>query len=109
MRKVTLTYAVSDNCDVGLVPVITVTSDQQERDRDWWWHHPDIDWKVLDANHVLLRAEIEPSSKGGRTYTITLTVTDSAGTSTSSSVDAKVVHRHPRWDWGRDEDRDDDK
>jgi uncharacterized repeat protein (TIGR01451 family) len=92
----TLTYTVSATCDVGLVPVITVSSNQPEEARR---HHRDVDWVVIDATHVLLRAENEPSedrdhgeSEGAshRVYTITATVTDSAGSRTNSSVNVSV-------------------
>jgi hypothetical protein len=87
MVDVTLNYSIEDNCDVNLTPVITITSDQPQNgtgDGD-----TDIDWEVIDAHHVRLRAERAPTSPAGRTYTITVTVTDSAGASSSSSV--KVI------------------
>jgi hypothetical protein len=88
LEDVTLTYDVSDNCDEGLVPVITITSDQPVNGDGDGDTAPD--WEVVDAHHVRLRAERSPFSPGGRTYTITLTVTDSAGSSTGSSVTVNV-------------------
>jgi uncharacterized repeat protein (TIGR01451 family) len=101
--KETLTYGVSATCDVGLVPVITVSSNQPEVRRG---RHRDVDWVVIDATHVLLRAESEPSdrdhgeSEGAshRVYTITATVTDSAGSRTSSSVNVSVSRPSDRHD-----------
>ena len=49
------------------------------------------DWELIDAHHVLLRAE-RSGNGSGRIYTITLTVTDSAGSSSSSSVIVRVPH-----------------
>jgi hypothetical protein len=97
-EDVILNCSVTDNCDASIAPTITITSDQHERKRPW--HHPEIDWKVLDPHHLLLRAEINPPSKTGRTYTITVTATDSAGSTGSSSVDVKVFPKHhfPSWD-----------
>ncbi len=117
--KETLTYSISDNCDAGLVPVITVSHNQPENEKPRR-HHPDVDWVVLDATHVLLRAENEPEERDRhndhdaddlviprhRIYTITVTVTDTEGTSTSASVDVKVS-RPPHHDDGH-HDGDDD-
>jgi len=106
--KEILTYTVAASCDVGLIPVITVSSNQPEDPE----RRPDIDWVVLDPTHVLLRAENERFTRVNgklivredRIYTITATVTDSAGSSTSSSVEVKVArHEHD------DHDHDDRK
>ena len=92
----TLTYTITASCDTGLVPVITVSSNQPS---DGGRNRPDVDWVILDPTHVLLRAEDEPRDRDGgasgntghRIYTITATVTDSAGSSTSSSVMVPVA------------------
>ena len=87
MVDIAWSYSIADNCDVNLTPVITITSDQPQNgtgDGD-----TDIDWEVVDAHHIRLRAERAPTSPTGRTYTITVTVTDSGGGSSSSSV--KVI------------------
>lgn len=94
MRFVTLSYNVSDNCDARIVPAIAITSNQVERDRR---RHPEVDWMVIDPHHVFLRAEIDPFSWRGRTYTITLTATDSYGYSSNSSVDVDVLNLF--WWW----------
>jgi hypothetical protein len=48
-----------------------------------------IDWIVLDAHHVQLRAE-RSGRNAGRIYTITATCTDSAGNSSSTSTTVSV-------------------
>ena len=89
MVDVTLLYSINDNCDTGLVPTITISSDKFANAPGTF---PAADWQVVDAHHVRLRAESAPNSRVGRTYTITLTVTDSSGLSTSSSVNVYVAH-----------------
>ena len=86
MVNVALKYNINDNCDVGLVPSIKISSNENPAGDE---NSPD--WQVIDAHHILLRAEHAPFSTGGRTYTITLTVTDSAGLSDSSSIKVKVL------------------
>jgi Beta-1,4-xylanase len=88
MVDITLNYTIEDNCDPNLVPVITISSNQPQNgigDGD-----TPVDWEVVDAKHVRLRAERSPHDPGGRIYTIVLTVTDSAGGSSSSSVNVVV-------------------
>jgi hypothetical protein len=84
--KETLSYGITDNCDAKITPIITVSSSQVEKNR----RRPDVDWVVLDPFHVLLKAEIDPPTQAGRTYTITVTAKDSAGNASSSSVDIRV-------------------
>jgi len=89
MAPVTLSYGVSDNCDSGLTPTITISSNEPVNGTGDGNTSPD--WQVIDAHHVLLRAERSGNGEG-RIYTITLTVTDSAGSSSSSSVIVTVPH-----------------
>ena len=49
------------------------------------------DWEVLDAHHVLLRAE-RSGQGGGRVYTITITAADSHGNASSQAVTVRVPH-----------------
>jgi endo-1,4-beta-xylanase len=89
MVPVTLSYNISDNCDTGLVPTITISSNEPvdgTGDGD-----TSSDWQVIDAHRILLRAE-RSGNGSGRIYTITVTVTDSAGSSSSSSVIVRVPH-----------------
>jgi uncharacterized repeat protein (TIGR01451 family) len=89
MVPVTLSYDISDNCDAGLTPTITISSNEPVNGTGDGNTCPD--WQVIDAHHVLLRAE-RSGNGSGRIYTITLTVTDSAGSSSSSSVIVRVPH-----------------
>lgn len=86
MVPVTLSYNLSDNCDTGLTPVITISSNEPPNGHCDGNTSPD--WRVIDAHRVLLRAE-RNGNGSGRKYTITLTDTDSAGSSSSRSV---IVH-----------------
>jgi endo-1,4-beta-xylanase len=89
MVPVKLSYNVNDNCDACLVPTITISSNEPVNGTDDGDTSPD--WQVIDARHILLRAE-RSGNGTGRIYTITLTVTDSAGSSSSSSVIVTVPH-----------------
>ena len=89
MVPVTLRYSVSDNCDASPKPVITISSNEPVDGTGDGDTSPD--WELIDAHHVLLRAE-RSGNGSGRIYTITLTVTDSAGSSSSSSVIVRVPH-----------------
>ncbi|HEU0173437.1 MAG TPA: endo-1,4-beta-xylanase [Blastocatellia bacterium] len=89
MVPVRLSYNISDNCDAGLTPVITISSNEPVNGTGDGNTCPD--WQVIDAHHVLLRAE-RSGNGSGRIYTITVTVTDSAGSSSSSSVIVRVPH-----------------
>jgi endo-1,4-beta-xylanase len=87
MVDVELSYTIADNCDANLVPVITISSNQPQNGPGDG--NTPVDWEVVDAHHVRLRAERSPHDPGTRIYTILLTVTDSSGGSSSSSV--KVI------------------
>ena len=89
MVPVTLSYGVSDNCDAGLKPIVTISSNEPVDGTGDGDTSPD--WEVIDAHHVLLRAE-RAGNGSGRIYTITVTVTDSAGSSSSRSVTVRVPH-----------------
>jgi endo-1,4-beta-xylanase len=89
MVPVTLSYSVSDNCDAGLKPIVTISSNEPVDGTGDGDTSPD--WEVIDAHHVLLRAE-RAGNGSGRIYTITVTVTDSAGSSSRSSVTVRVPH-----------------
>lgn len=87
MVPVQLSYSVSDNCDTGLLPQVSVSSNQPLNgigDGD-----TESDWQILDRNHLLLRAERAPTP-AGRTYTITVSTHDSAGYLVSDTVSVDV-------------------
>ncbi len=88
MVEVTVSYNVTDNCDVaGVVRALSVTSNEPENGTGDGDASPD--WQVLDANHVRLRAE-RAGSGGGRIYTITITATDTAGGASTAAVTVRV-------------------
>jgi len=75
MVNVTNNYTATDNCP-GLNCVLTVSSNEPINGLDDGDTAPD--WQVVDAHHVLLRAE-RSGSGTGRRYTITTTCTDASG------------------------------
>lgn len=85
---VTLSYAMSDNCDTSMTPVITISSNQPANGTGDG--NTAADWQVVDAHHVLLRAERAPDSANGRIYTIKVSTADSMGYSTSQSLQISV-------------------
>ncbi len=87
MIPVTLSYSITDNCDTGLLPVVSVSSDQPLNGIGDG--NTATDWQVVDAHHLLLRAERAPT-EAGRTYTITVRTADSAGNAASGSVSVNV-------------------
>jgi uncharacterized repeat protein (TIGR01451 family) len=88
MVNVTVSYVVTDNCDVDKVArSLSIASDEPVNGTGDGDTAPD--WEVIDANHVLLRAE-RAGLGSGRTYTITITATDTAGGSSSKTVTVKV-------------------
>jgi hypothetical protein len=75
MVNVTNNYTATDNCP-GLNCVLTVTSNEPINGLGDGDAAPD--WEVVDAHHVLLRAE-RGGRGNGRLYTITTTCTDASG------------------------------
>lgn len=85
MVDVTVNYTASDNCSVNCT--LSVTSSEPINGLGDGDTAPD--WQVIDAHHVLLRAE--RSGKGnGRTYTITVTCADGSGHTVVRTVTVKV-------------------
>jgi len=82
LENVSLFYQVRDNCDAGITPVVTVTSNEPVTGVG---DKTSPDWIVVNPHQVKLRAENNRFDRGPRIYTITVTATDSAGSSTSES------------------------
>lgn len=81
--NVTVNYTATDSCGAA-APVscsLSVASDEGSS----------LDWSVVDAHHVQLRAE-RAGNGNGRTYTITITCTDTAGSSSDAAVTVTVAH-----------------
>jgi uncharacterized repeat protein (TIGR01451 family) len=94
MVNVTVSYEVTDNC--ALSPdscTLSVTSNEPVNGQGDGNTFPD--WIILDAHHVLLRAE-RAGNGNGRIYTITITCVDSGGNSSSRSVTVTVPHDRGR-------------
>jgi FtsP/CotA-like multicopper oxidase with cupredoxin domain len=92
MREVTVNYDVTDNCGTPTT-ILSVTSNEPVNGLGDGDTAPD--WTIVDAHHVLLRAE--RSGKGtGRVYTITITSTDGSGNTSSRTVKVSVPHNPPR-------------
>jgi uncharacterized protein len=91
---VTVSYTATDTCG-PVTSSLSVTSDEPVTG-----HGQGLagltspDWKVIDVNHVRLRAE--RSARGdGRVYTITIKSTDAAGGASTAQVSVTVPRRIP--------------
>ena len=93
MVKVAVNYQDTDNCDPAPICSLSVTG--TEADNGIGDGNTISDWEVLDAHHVMLRAE-RSGPGNGRTYTITITCTDQAGNSTTEDVTVLVPHSRGR-------------
>jgi len=91
MVAVTLSYNVRDNCG-PVTASLSVTSNESVDGIGDGATAPD--WEIVDAHHVLLRAE-RSGMTSGRVYTITITGVDSSGNSSSATVTVEVP-RIPR-------------
>jgi photosystem II stability/assembly factor-like uncharacterized protein len=85
MEPVTVNYTATDNC--GVTCTLSVTSNEPENGLGDGDQTPD--WVIIDAHHVLLRAE--RSGKGnGRIYTIRVTCKDAANNTVVRTVTVRV-------------------
>ena len=89
MVPVTVSYSVADNCGAPTVCALSVTSNEPVNVSGDG--NTSTDWQVVDAHHVLLRAE--RSGKGnGRIYTVGVTCSDAQGNASHGDVTVQVPH-----------------
>jgi uncharacterized protein len=90
MVPVTVSYDLGNVCTVDPVTVALAVG-SSEPANGVGDGTTETDWVVVDAHHVLLRAE-RSGLNGGRVYTITITATDSRGNVTTQAVTVAVPH-----------------
>ena len=88
MVSVTVNYHVTDH---GCPSVCTLSVSSNEAINGRGDGNTSPDWHVVDAHHVLLRAE-RAGNVGKRIYTITVTCKNPGGASTSQTVLVEVAH-----------------
>jgi hypothetical protein len=85
MEDITVSYTATDNCGVNCT--LSVTSNEPINGQGDGDTSPD--WVIVDAHHVLLRAE--RSGKGnGRVYTISVTCKDGSNNTVVKTVTVRV-------------------
>jgi hypothetical protein len=89
MVTVTVAYGLSDNC-VGTV-ASSLSISCNEPVNGGGDGNTSVDWLVVDAHHVQLRAE-RAGTGSDRIYTITITAHDAAGNTSKTSVPVTVSH-----------------
>lgn len=82
MVAVTVNYNVADHCGIDAC-ALTVSSNEPNNGTS--------EWEIVDAHHVLLRAE-RNGHGSGRVYTITIRCTNSANNSSVRTVTVTVPH-----------------
>ncbi len=86
MAAVSVDYGTSDNCG-EIACALSVSSNEPVNGTGDGDTSPD--WQIVDAHHVLLRAE-RAGGGDGRIYTILITCTDTSGNPTTRAVTVKV-------------------
>jgi len=86
MADIQVSYDVEDNCGAVECSLAVSSNEPQNGEGDG---DTSIDWEIVDAHQVRLRAE-RSGNGTGRVYTITATCTDSAGGSSSENVTVSV-------------------
>jgi photosystem II stability/assembly factor-like uncharacterized protein len=92
MVPVTLTIAVTDNCDPAVAQscqILSITSNEPVLGSGDGQTTPD--WEITGALTARLRAE-RSGAATGRVYTITVRCTDNAGNSATRAVPVRVPH-----------------
>jgi hypothetical protein len=89
MKDVTIDYSATDNCGGPVTCTLSVASNEPINGTGDGNTSPD--WQVVDAHHVMLRAERSGNGMG-RIYTITITCSDSKGNISTSTVTVTVPH-----------------
>jgi hypothetical protein len=89
MVDVTVAYGLSDNCAGVVASSLSISCNEPVNGGGDG--NTSVDWQVIDAHHVQLRAE--RSGTGiDRIYTIAITALDAAGNVSSTSVSVIVSH-----------------
>ena len=86
MVAVSVDYGTSDNCG-EIACALSVSSNEPVNGTGDGDTSPD--WQIVDAHHVLLRAE-RAGGGNGRIYTILITCMDTSGNPTARTVTVKV-------------------
>jgi len=87
MAHVAIDYAATDNCGGPVTCTLSVSSNEPINGTGDGNTSPD--WQVVDAHHVMLRAE--RSGNGiGRIYTVMITCSDNKGNTSTSTVTVTV-------------------
>jgi hypothetical protein len=86
MRAVTINYAAVDNCS-AVNCTLSITSNEPIKGTGSGDTAPD--WQIIDAHHVLVRAE-RSGNGSGRIYTISITCVDGAGNRTVKTTQVRV-------------------
>jgi len=87
MANVAINYTATDNCGGPVTCTLSVSSNEPINGTGDGNTSPD--WQVVDAHHVMLRAE--RSGNGiGRIYTIMITCSDNKGNTSTSTVTVTV-------------------
>jgi hypothetical protein len=89
MVDVMIDYGLSDNCSGPVTPSLSISCNEPVNGPGDG--NSSVDWQVVDAHHVQLRAE-RSGTGTGRIYTITITTTDAAGNVSTSDVSVNVSH-----------------
>ena len=93
MVEATVSYSATDSCGLDAFCFLSVTSNEPENGTDDGDTAPD--WEVMDAHHVLLRAE-RAGGGPGRVYTIAVTCFGSNGGTSIRTVTVSVPLRQPQ-------------